>query len=84
MKSEMMKDILTLVLTNNESFTTVDKNDTYIISTLNTNLNRKNLSSIDFGICERLLRNESKINDSEALILYEIEHNVTSFNIPII
>ena len=84
MQSGIMKDILSHVLTNDRSRVLKDNEDSHIISTLNTNLNRTNFSSINFGECEQLIRNKSNINDNEELILYEIEHDVKGFNIPII
>jgi len=86
MKSGMMGDVLSQVITNNESYITEDGNDLHIISTLSGNLKRTDFSSIDFGDCEQLIRNQNKdiINENEELILYEIEHSVKGFNIPII
>ena len=86
MKSGMMDDILSQVIASNESYITEDDTDLHIISTLSGNLKRTDFSSIDFGDCEQLIRNQNKdiINENEELILYEIEHSVKGFNIPII
>ena len=54
------------------------------ISSLDNQLRNENLSSIDFGICEDLLRQKYSISDEEELIIYKIEHKIEGFNIPII
>ena len=62
MKAGMMNDILSQVLNNNESYFFEDNQDFHVISTLSGNLKRTDFSSIDFGDCEQLIRNQSHIN----------------------
>ena len=83
-KSGMLNEVLSNVITNNQTFSMNEGDDTHLISTLSSNLKRANFSSIDFGTCEDLIRNKNNISDLEELILYEIEHSVKGFNIPII
>ena len=43
-----------------------------------------NLSSLDLGECETIIKNKTNINDTEDLYLYIIEHNLEEINIPIL
>ena len=54
------------------------------ITGLNSQMNNKNLSSLNFGKCQELLKNTYNIKDEEELIIYKIEHKIEGFNIPII
>ena len=54
------------------------------ITSLNYQKVNNNLSSIDFGECQDLLRNEYNLEENEELIIYKIEHIIEGFNIPII
>ena len=83
-KNGSMSDIIAKIKNNNESFVLYEGNDAHLISSLGGNLKRTNFSSIDFGDFEKKIRNENGINDTEDLILYEVEHSVEGFNIPII
>ena len=84
MQGGIMKDILSKTLINKTVYVSDNIKGTHLISTLSSSLNRTNFSSINFGECEQLIRNKSNINNNEELILYEIEHKVKGFNIPII
>ena len=54
------------------------------ITSLNNQNTKLNMSSINFGKCEDLIRKEYNISDNEELIIYKIENSVDGFNIPII
>ena len=43
-----------------------------------------NISSIDFGECENILRKIYNINDNQKLIIFKMEYKIDSFSIPII
>ena len=83
-KNGTMKEVLSQVVASNESFVIQEGGDSHLISTLSNNLKRADFSSINFGECERLIRDTNGISDNEELILYEVEHSVDGFNIPII
>ena len=84
MKNGTLNEILSQIISDNSSYIVQDGADAHIISTLGNNLNRINFSSINFGKCEEKLRNEYGIDETEEIILYEVEHSVEGFNIPII
>ena len=54
------------------------------ITSLNNQEGKNNLSSIDFGQCEDILRAVYQIKDEEEIIIYKIENTIEGFNIPII
>ena len=83
-KNGTLNQLLSQIAKKNQSIVIEDGKDIHLLSELGSNLNRKEYSSIDFGECEKLLRSEFDINETEPLILYEIEHSVDGFNIPII
>ena len=83
-KNGTLNQLLSQIAKKNQSIVIEDGKDIHLLSGLGSNLNRKEYSSIDFGECEKLLRSEFDINETEPLILYEIEHSVDGFNIPII
>ena len=83
-KNGSMSEVLSKVTNSNESFVMKEGKDSHLISTLESNLKRVDFSSIDFGDCEKEIRSRNPIKDSEELILYEVEHEVEGFNIPII
>ena len=83
-KNGTMKQVLSQVIGNNESLIMKDGESSHIITSLSSSFQRADLSSINFGECEQLIKNKSGLKQEEELILYEIEHNVEGFNIPII
>ena len=83
-KNGTMKEVIAQVKNSNESFVIKEGEDAHLISTLGTNLKRKDFSSIDFGDCEKLIKSRYGLDDKEELILYEVEHGVEGFNIPIL
>ena len=61
-----------------------EENDKYQISTISGQKKLENLTYIDFGECEDLLKTNYSLNKSEELIIYKIEHTIKGINIPII
>ena len=76
-------ELLKEVINSNSDITFKENNITYQISSYNYQRLNKNLSSVDLGKCESLLRSKYGILDEE-LIIYKIEHSFEGFNIPII
>ena len=76
--------LLSQILEGNETFILEDENDAHFISTIGSQLSEVDYSSVNFGECEKFLRNKTGIKDDEGLIMYKIEHYVEGFNIPII
>ena len=76
--------LLSEMMEGNNTFVVEDENDVHLISTLEAQFDKIEYSSVDFGECEKILKNDSNISDDEQLILYKIEHSVEGFNIPII
>ena len=62
-----------------------DRNITYQITSTNNQLNNeyKNITSINFGECENILKKEYNINTNESLIIYKIDYFLDDFFIPI-
>ena len=79
-----MNIILENINPKNGSIVIEDNKDTHLLSTLGSNLNRVNYSSINFGECGKRLKDNLSLSEDEDLILYEIEHNVDGLKIPII
>ena len=77
-------ELLEQVLKNKTDIIINEEFAVHQISSLDYQLGNKNLSSIDFGICEDLLRQKYSIDEKEELIIYKIEHKIEGFNIPII
>ena len=77
-------ELLEQVLNNKTDIIINEDFSVHQISSLDYQLGNKNLSSINLGICEDLLRQKYFINDNEELIIYKIEHKIEGFNIPII
>ena len=61
----------------------IEEEDSIHQITFLKNQKDKNISFIDFGVCEKILKNFYNINDEE-LLIYKIENKVEGFNIPII
>ena len=77
-------DLISLFINNDlENFFEEIDNKKYQISTL-SNQNKQNLSYIDLGNCETLLRQEYGINNTEELIIFKIENKFEGIKIPII
>ena len=67
----------------------IKKNNTlYQITTLSNQVkisqDNNNISSINFGNCEKILKTKYNIGKDEELILFKIEYYLSGFNIPII
>ena len=83
-KNGTMKGVISQVLKTNKTVVIQNGEEAHLISALSGNLQRADFSSIDFGSCEQLIRTKNGINDDEELLLYEVEHTIKEFNIPII
>ena len=83
-----LNDLLNDIITNSSAgISFEDGNDRHQISRLSKNsdddIKGVNYTSIYFGECEDLIKNEYNIKDEE-LIIYQIEHYNEGFNIPIL
>ena len=83
-KNGNMSEIINEIISSNKTFTMKEGDDIHILSTLKENLKRVNYSSINLGDCEQLIRSQYNIKNNEEIILYEVEHYIERFNIPII
>ena len=59
-------------------------NETYQISILSNKNMYENLTYIDIGDCENLLKSYHKINANDDLILFKVEYLIEEFRIPIV
>ena len=79
-----LNEVLSSVVNEGKIITIEEDNSLYQISTITTQKNLENISSIDFGECEEILKNNYSLNLSEELIIFKIEHTYEGINIPII
>ena len=83
-KNGSMSELINKIINENKTFIMKEGEDIHILSSLSDNLKQINYSSINLGDCEKLLRKEYKLKEKEEIILYEVEHYIEEFNIPII
>ena len=64
----------------------VDNNkDIYLItSSFNQKYKDYNISTVNLGLCENILKEQYKINDNDSLIIFIFENYIDGFSIPII
>ena len=79
-----LDDVLQDIISNDKEVIIKEENEVHQISTLSSQGDNQNVSSINFGECESILRNKSNISSDEELIIYKIEHFIEGYNIPII
>ena len=81
-----INDILLEIATDNEYIVIKEENEIYQISTLSNQYypENNNLTYIDFGECEILLKRINNIDEKKELIKFQIDHFIEGFNIPII
>ena len=79
-----LDDILQDLVQNDKEIIIKEENEVHQISTISKQGENKNVSSINFGECENILRNKSNISSDEELVIYKIEHFIEGYNIPII
>ena len=84
LKNGSMSELINKIIDENKTFIMKEREDIHILSSLSDNLKQINYSSINLGDCEKLLRNEYNLKEKEEIILYEVEHYIEEFNIPII
>ena len=77
-------ELIKQILINDTEIIINEENSIHQITSLNYQKGNNNLSTIDFGQCQDLLRNKYNIKENEELIIYKIEHKIEGFNIPII
>ena len=59
-------------------------NSLHYISSLSQMMERIDISSVNFGDCENILKQKYSFNNTEDLIMYKIEHYIEGFKIPIL
>ena len=81
-----MNEVLQMILSGKQSITIEEKSEIYQISTLSSQMNieNNNLSSIDFGECENILRKQYHIDNNKELIILKIENYIDGYSIPIL
>ena len=79
-------EIISLVVNEKKNIIIQEDNEIYQISTLSTQSEIKynNISSIDFGECEDVLRRVYNIHQDKEIIIFKIEHFIIEYKIPII
>ena len=77
-------ELLEEIIKNESDIIIAEEFATHQLSSLNNQINNKNMSSIIFGKCEDELRYKYNISDKEEIIIYKIENKVEGFLIPII
>ena len=79
-----LKKLLANIIKNKKDLIIEDTYETYQISTLSYQLQNTNISSVDLGECENILRQVYKINETEEIIIFKIDHFIPGYKIPII
>ena len=79
-----LNDLLYNIVKDKKDLILEDEYETYQISTLSSQLGNTNISSVDLGECENILKEYYNINETEDLIIFKIEHYIPGFKIPII
>ena len=80
-----LKNVLNTVINENKSIIINENDITHQITKLSLlNNSNNNLTSINYGYCEKYLKSYYGINETEELIIYKIEHKIKEYKIPII
>ena len=79
-----MSNLLTKVVSENTNIVIQDNDESYQISTIQSQMNSDNLTSINFGSCENLIKSEYNLNPDDELIIFKISHFIKGINIPIV
>ena len=90
-KEYMIKTIINEIsslifnITKGQDLLIKDRNTTYQITQTKNQLNNenRNITSINIGECENILKKEYNINNNESLIIYKIDYFLDDFFIPI-
>ena len=86
--NQIMNGTLTKLLNSlvkeNKSIIIEEENAIHQISTLSNQKEIENYTSINFGDCEKYLKEKYGIKETEELIIYKIEHIIEGYKIPII
>ena len=83
-----LDDLISNMLEGQQDILIKKNNTLYQITTLSNQLkisqDNNNISSINFGNCDKILKTKYNIGKDEELILFKIEYYLSGFNIPII
>ena len=83
-----LDDLISNMLEEQQDILIKKNNTLYQITTLSNQIkisqDNNNISSINFGNCEKILKTKYNIGKDEELILFKIEYYLSGFNIPII
>ena len=83
-----LDDLISNMLKGQQDILIKKNNTLYQITTLTNQVkisqDNNNISSINFGNCEKILKTKYNIGKDEELILFKIEYYLSGFNIPII
>ena len=79
-----LNNVLNSIIKENKSIIIEEDNEIHQITTLSKQNDIENLTVINFGECEKILRAKYEMSDNEELIIYKIEHLIEGYKIPII
>ena len=69
---------------NNLTIAIKEEKTSHFISSMSYMMKNSDISSVNFGECEELLKLNYSLNSIEDLIIYKIEHYIDEFKIPIL
>ena len=81
-----MESILINVINNNSNYIVREQNQIYQISSISSQKSNiyNNMTIVDLGECESILKKENGLNENDELIILKIDNYIEGFNIPII
>ena len=79
-----LNGILTKIINENKNIVVEEDDEIYQITTLSNIKDIKNLTSINFGYCENILKSKYGLDEKKELIIYKIDHQKEGYKIPII
>ena len=77
-------DFSNIINGQNNNLVMEDNNIIYEITTSNNNNSYNNISTINLGNCENILKNIYNINKSLPLIIFKVEYSIKGLKIPVI
>jgi hypothetical protein len=83
-ESGILNQLLIKVVNEKNDLIIKDESETYQITTLSNQFEKSNISSINLGECENILRKMYNISESEEIIIFKIDHSIPGLKIPII
>ena len=78
-----LSNLIDQVVNNQKDFVMVSNGDSYHLSTIKMQFKQEELSAVDLGPCEDILRQTFSLGDQE-LLIFKVDHEVPGFKIPII